>query len=260
MEITPLLPLPVSATRFGFDSVPLTTARRRQLDQLMAALGIVPPSELRWDLLDLALVHPSMSADRNYEHLEFVGDAVVRLATAEFLTEVYSSAKVGDLAAIRSVLVSDRTLAEIAKSYNLDRYLLVASSAAGDQAGANTRLADALEAVMAAFYLSCQNLTLVRPWLDPHWQIRAEEIRQDPARQNYKAALQEWTQGHYKVLPEYQVREHNVAHGDRERFSAEVWIQGQCLGQGTGHSIKAAQQAAAKIAFLVLSEPPLPAP
>jgi ribonuclease III len=259
MESTSSLQLPVSATRLVPDSVPLTPARRRQLDQLMVTLGIEPPLGLRWDLLDLALIHPSVSADRNYEHLEFVGDAVVRLATAEFLTEVYNSAKVGDLAAIRSVLVSDRTLAEIAKSYSFDRYLLVASSAAGDNAGANTRLADALEAVMAAFYLSCQNLTLVRPWLDPHWQTRAEEIRQDPARQNYKAALQEWTQGHYKVLPDYRVTELNIAHGDRERFSAEVWLQGQCLGTGIGHSIKAAQQAAAKIAFLALAEPDVPA-
>jgi ribonuclease III len=258
MKGTSLLPLPVSATRLVPDSVPVTPARRRQLDLLMVTLGIEPPLGLRWDLLDLALIHPSVSADRNYEHLEFVGDAVVRLATAEFLTEVYSSAKVGDLAAIRSVLVSDRTLAEIAQSYGLDRFLLVASSAAGDSAGANTRLADALEALMAALYLSCQNLTLVRPWLDPHWQIRAEEIRQDPARQNYKAALQEWTQGHYKVLPDYKVIERNVAHGDRERFSAEVWLQGQCLGTGIGHSIKAAQQAAAKIAFLALAEPDLP--
>jgi ribonuclease III len=237
----------------GSNVVPLSEARRRQLDQLVSRLNLGATGRLRWDLLDLALIHPSMSADRNYEHLEFVGDAVVRLATAEFLTEVYGEAKVGDLAAIRSVLVSDRTLAEIAKDYGFDRYLLVASSAAGDLAGASTRLADSLEAVMAALYLSCQDLSLVRPWLDPHWRVRAEEIRQDPARQNYKAALQEWTQAHYKQLPEYQVTELNVAHGDRERFSATVWLQGQCLGAGTGHSIKAAQQAAAKVAFLAFA-------
>ncbi len=75
------------------------------------------------------------------------------------------------------------------------------------------------------------------------------EVRSDPARQNYKAALQEWTQGRYKTLPEYRVEETNQIHGDRQRFAAEVWFQGQNLGGGKGPSIKAAEQAAAKEAL-----------
>jgi ribonuclease-3 len=104
---------------------------------------------------------------------------------------------------------------------------------------------------LGALYLSTHTLKLIRPWLDPHLQSLAEEIRSDPARQNYKAALQEWTQAHYKALPDYRVTESS----DRdlsERFAAEVWFQGQCLGQGTGRSIKAAEQAAAQRAFLAI--------
>jgi ribonuclease-3 len=78
----------------------------------------------------------------------------------------------------------------------------------------------------------------------------AAEIRQDPARQNYKDALQEWSQAHYKVLPEYRLQETSLVHGDANRFTAEVWLQGRRLGAGTGRTKKAAEQAAAKQAFL----------
>ncbi|NJN29905.1 MAG: ribonuclease III [Synechococcales cyanobacterium RM1_1_8] len=223
--------------------------RHQQLEQLLLKLGLADLGRVQWSLLDLALTHSSASATANYEQLEFVGDAVLRLAAAEFLLETYGQAAVGDLAALRSVLVSDRILAEIARSYRLDKYIQMSASAAGDQAGFASRQADALEAVMGALYLSTHDLSLVTPWLLPHLAPLAERIRQDPARQNYKAALQEWSQGKWKELPDYRVEEASVRHGDRERFKAEVWLQGCCWGTGRGPSIKAAQQAAAQMAF-----------
>lgn len=224
--------------------------RQKQLWQFLQKLGLPEQVSVQWALLDLALTHPSISAEANYEQLEFVGDAVVRLATSEFLFEMYPDCLVGEFAAIRSVLVSDRTLAQMAQSYGLERYLLVSSSAANDKAGETSRLADALEAVLGALYLSTHTLELVRPWLDPQLQQLVAEIRKDPALQNYKDALQEWTQSHYKNLPEYRLKEISFVHGDAHRFTAEVWLQNRCLGEGKGRSKKAAEQAAAKQAFL----------
>lgn len=223
--------------------------RQKQLRQLIQKLGLPELTPVQWGLLDLALTHPSVSTEANYEQLEFVGDAVVRIAASELLFELYPEALVGEFAAIRSVLVSDRILAQIAQRYGLDRYLLVSSSAASDRAGETSRLADAFEAVLGALYLSTHTLELVRPWLDPHLQQLATEIRQDPARQNYKDALQEWTQAHYKLLPQYRLKETSFVHGDNQRFTAEVWLQDRLLGEGTGRSKKAAEQAAAKQAF-----------
>lgn len=231
------------------DQADLDPKRRKQLERLVLKLGLEDYAKLRWPLLDLALTHSSASTEANYEQLEFVGDAVVRLATAEFLLETYDQAPVGDLAALRSVLVSDRMLAQIAQTYRLDKYIIMSASAAGDRAGFLSRQADALEAVMAALYLSTGDLSYVLPWLLPHLAPLAEKIRRDPAHQNYKAALQEWSQGKWKCLPDYRVEEASVIHGDRERFRAEVWLQGCCWGEGRGPSIKAAQQAAARIAF-----------
>lgn len=224
--------------------------RQKQLQSLVQKLGLTAQARIQWHLLDLALTHPTVSAQANYEQLEFVGDAVVRLAVAEVLWETYPNCPVGEFAAIRSVLVSDRILASLAEYYGLALYLLVAGSATTDQAGEESRLADAFEAVLGALYLSTHTLELVRPWLDPHFKQLAVEIRADPARLNYKAALQEWTQAHFKVLPEYRVQE--ISHA-QERFTAEVWLRGQQLGQGKGRSIKAAEQAAAQVAFLALS-------
>ncbi|MFM6066802.1 MAG: ribonuclease III family protein, partial [Sphaerospermopsis kisseleviana] len=148
----------------------------------------------------------------------------------------------------------DRILAKLAREYGLELYLLVAGSATADLVGQESRLADAFEAVLGALYLSTHNLDLIRPWLDPHFQDLAREIRLDPARLNYKAALQEWTQAQFKVLPEYRVVEVNQPHRSHERFVAEVWLHEKMLGQGKGRSIKAAEQAAAKVAYLAITE------
>ena len=229
--------------------------RQKQLQSLVNRLGLPTQAPVKWRLLDLALTHPTVSAEANYEQLEFMGDAVVRLVAAEVLWETYPNCPVGEYAAIRSVLVSDRILAQLADEYGFELYLLVAGSATGDKAGQETRLADAFEAVLGALYLSTHSMELVRPWLDPHFKKLAAQIRSDPARLNYKAALQEWTQAHFKVLPEYRVQETPQPHGALERFTAEVWLQGRRLGGGTGRSIKAAEQVAAQVAFLALSNP-----
>lgn len=228
--------------------------RQKQLETLVKKLGLPTQAPIKWQLLDLALTHPTVSAEANYEQLEFVGDAVVRLVAAQMLWETYPNSPVGEFAAIRSVLVSDRILAQIATEYGLELYLLVAGSATTDKVGQETRLADAFEAILGALYLSTHTLELVRPWLDPHFQQLAAHIRSDPARLNYKAALQEWTQANFKILPEYRVQEAPQSNGSVERFSAEVWLQGRRLGQGTGRSIKAAEQAAAQEAFLALTD------
>jgi ribonuclease III len=224
-------------------------SRQKELEKLVEKLGLPNNSAIKWHLLDLALTHSSASAKANYEQLEFVGDAVVRLTASELLFEIYPDCSVGEFAAIRSILVSDRILFKIAESYGFDRYLIVASSALSDKTGAESRLADALEAVLAAFYLSTHTLELIRPWLDPHFQRLAAEIRSDPARQNYKAALQELTQGKYKVLPKYSVQETGTVQGGEDRFTAEVRLQEELLAWGKGRSIKAAEQAAAQAAF-----------
>lgn len=231
--------------------------RQRELEQLVEKLGLSSDLPLQWQMLDLALTHPTSSVDANYQQLEFVGDAVVRLAAAELLLDTYPNAPVGEFAAIRSELVSDRVLAEIADCYGLEAYLLMSASTKRDAKGRQSRLADAFEALTGALYLSTHTLELVRPWLDTHFKPLAEKIRSCPAKLNYKHALQGWTQTNYKSLPEYRVRETQMLGSQvlrlEERFTAEVWVQGKRRGSGKGRSKKAAEQAAAQEAFVWLT-------
>ncbi len=225
----------------------------RDLDALIAQLQL-PAAAVNRDLLNLALIDISSSADENNEKLEFLGDAALRLAAAEFLMERYPQMSVGEMSAVRSQLVSDRVLATLAKRYQLYRYLLLSASARGDKAGTESRLADTFEAILGALYLSAGNLSLIRPWLDAHLERLTEELYSDPAKQNYKAALQEFTQSHYKALPTYRASQISQVHGDEERFQAQVWFQAKLWGEGKGRSIKMAEQAAAKVAFNQLQQ------
>ena len=228
--------------------------RKQQLQKLVIKLGLPATASVDWKLLDLALIHPSVSTTHNYEQLEFVGDAVVRLVAAELLLETYPDEPVGEFAAIRSIMVSDRVLAGLAERYGIEPYLVIGSNATGNPVGRQSWLADAFEAILGALYLSTHNMDLVRPWLDDALKVQAEEVRNDPARQNYKDALQEWTQGNYKILPTYKVKENPKSQKHETRFISEVWLRDRLLGKGSGRSKKRAEQAAAKSAFLTLQE------
>ena len=229
------------------------TADDLDLFALIDQLGI-PSSAIKPDLLALALVDISSSAAANNEKLEFLGDAALRLAAAEFLMERYPRMALGDMSAVRSHIVSDRVLATIAKHYHLSRYLQLSKSAQGDKAGADSRLADAMEAMLGALYLSAGNLSLIRPWLDRHFVRLTDELQGDPAKQNYKAAVQELTQSHCKDLPYYEVTEISQVHGDIERFLAQIWFQERLWGEGKGRSRKMAEQAAAKVSLGALQQ------
>jgi len=218
------------------------------LAPLLKQLG-VPPEQVRQDLLQLALVDISSSATENNEKLEFLGDAALRLAAAEFLMETYPTMALGEMSAVRSQIVSDRVLATLAKHYNLGQHLILSKSAAGDKAGEDSRLADTFEAMLGALFLSTGNLSLIHPWLDLHFERLTKDLRTDPARDNYKAALQELTQSKFKSLPTYTVTEISQVHGDEERFRAEAWFREKLWGTGKGRSMKMAQQAAAKEAY-----------
>lgn len=230
-----------------------TPGRQRRLTQLVEKLGITAPGNINWSLLDRALTHPTFSPN-HYEQLEFIGDAVLRLVSSEVLLKAYPQMTEGELSAIRAAIVSDRILAQIAEQYGLDRYILMGASAKGDKTGKESRLAAAFEALLAALYLSTRDFSLLDDWFNECLRNFADTVQQDPALQNYKGALQRFTQAHYHQLPEYKVSDIGTVHGDKERFLAEVWLQGKQWGQGKGQSKKSAEQMAAQAALLAFEQ------
>ncbi len=223
--------------------------RQKELKQLLNRIQI-PDQTINWDLLDQALIHPSFSTSYNNDYLEFFGDSVLRMVVVTFLRNTYSDRPVGDLAALRSHLVSDKVLAAIADGYGFDRFLVMGESARRDPKTSLSRLANSFEAFLGALYLSTKNFSLIDHWLQPHLERISATILAQPAFGNSKAGLQELTQANWHILPEYKA----IACDQPEMFMVEVWINSKCWGTGKGSSIKSAQQAAAAIALPTLSQ------
>jgi ribonuclease-3 len=211
----------------------------------------------RRELLAEALSHSSYANEhraaglRSNERLEFLGDSVLGFVTAEFLFRQHPDLPEGDLTRIRAALVCEQSLYEAAQRLDLGRHLKLGR---GEEGGGGRRrpsiLADAMEAVFAAVYLdggiAAADALIHRLLLDAEREEVVEERRRD-----YKTALQELVQRQAdQVLTYRMVGEEGPDHN--KTFVAEVRLNGQPLGTGSGHSKKEAEQAAAKTALEAL--------
>ena len=208
-------------------------------------------------LLGEALSHSSYANEHRAAHLnsnerlEFLGDSVLGFVTAEFLFVQHPDLPEGDLTRIRAALVCEQSLYEVARKLGLGQYLKLGR---GEEAGGGRErisiLADATEAVFAAVYLdggiTAASALIHRVLLDAEREEVVEERRRD-----YKTALQELVQRQADQVLTYQmVREEGPDHA--KTVAAEVLLNGEALGTGSGHSKKEAEQAAAKAALQAL--------
>ena len=230
------------------------------LQELLIRLGLQQPAdEAALQPLRTALTHTSAELEVNHEELEFLGDAVLRLACAEFLEENNSKLSVGERSAFRAQLVSDRWLAELAAELQLDGLIKQGSATAADTTARATVRAECCEALVGAVYLAWGGadggLHAVRQWLDPQWQRSCLELAEDPHRHNWKSALQELTQAQQAGLPSYATTEENSNHGDQRRFRSVVSVNAKEKGCGWGPSRRLAEQEAAREALEQLKPP-----
>jgi len=223
------------------------------LDVDPAALLQAGPAGSCWALIEEALSHSSAGLPVNHERLEFLGDAVLRLAASDFLRLEQPRLPVGRHAALRAQLVSDRWLAELGSRCRLERVWHLGAMAAGDGAGRATVYAEISEALIGALYLAGGagqgGLDPVVRWLSPHWRRSLAAYLADPDLDNWKSALQEWSQGQGLGLPAYSCHEISQVHGDRERFCCQVQLSaaaGVERAEGRGPSRRAAEQQAAR--------------
>lgn len=230
------------------------------LQELLIRLGLQQPAdEAALQPLRTALTHTSAGLEVNHEELEFLGDAVLRLACAEFLEQNHPNLSVGERSAFRAQLVSDRWLAELAAELQLDGLIKQGSATAADTTARATVRAECCEALVGAVYLAWGGadggLHAVRQWLDPQWQRSCLELASDPHRHNWKSALQELTQAQHAGLPSYATTEENSNHGDQRRFRSVVSVNAKEQGCGWGPSRRLAEQDAAREALEQLKPP-----
>lgn len=223
--------------------------RLKELEQLCDRLGM---HFGRMAILHEALCHSSYAAEvpgtKDYERLEFFGDAVLKFVISEYLLERFPEYDEGQLTEIRSVLVSDKTLAELAATLNLSKYILL-----GRQVQMRPSIvAQSFEAVLGAVYtdlglIYAQNL-VVRLFGN-----LATSVDRDEIKDNFKAELQEFTQSKAQGVPIYTVQKTDGPPHDPV-FLVNVSIAGTVIAEGSGRSKKMAEQEAAKAALEELSK------
>ena len=173
-------------------------------DTIFALQKVIDYVFNRPELLQLAITHRSVSGKQNNERLEFLGDSIVNMVTAQFLFEKFPGAKEGQLSRLRSTLVSGAHLAKVAQSLEIGQFLHLG---AGELKSGGFRresiLADAIEAIVGAMYLDggmqpCREC-LAR-WFAPSIDDLTLTIPKDG-----KTRLQEYLQARQEPLPKYEV-------------------------------------------------------
>ena len=202
-----------------------------------------------------ALRHRSILSDDkyesfdSYERLEFLGDAVLDLITAEILFKKYPTKDEGFLTKIRAKLVRGETLSDFTTKLGIDSLLELAEGR-NKPPLSKSILADVFESIIAAIYITkgySDAYRFVDKVISKH--VDFEELIHTV--DNHKSALLELTQARKMSLPKYELI-NEIGPGHDKIFEIKVLIDGIELGFGDGKSKKSAEQKAAEMALKTL--------
>ena len=242
----------------------LGAERKRELQQFSKS------ARLRFkslELLNLSLTHRSAAnelllrssrnqgipADRlNNERLEFLGDAILGAITASLLYMRFPEKAEGELAKIKSVVVSEEILSGLALELCLDAALILGKGE--EQTGGRAKkaiLADAMEALIGAIYLD-SGFKAAEDFVSPRIDLEIDRVLEKRVHQDYKSLLQELSQRLYKSYPLYKLVKRTGPEHER-LFWMEVSVNGKNYGPCTGRNKKTAEQEAARLAWEALN-------
>jgi len=192
-----------------------------------------------------ALTHRSFGTPHN-ERLEFLGDSLLNCSVATLLYERFPKLPEGDLSRLRAALVNQRSLAEVAVELGLGERLRLGE---GELKSGGFRrpsiLADAVEALLGAVFLDA-GFDATRSAVERLLESRLASAANQPVDKDPKTALQELLQGRGLALPRYSVQK-TEGEAHEQTFIVECRVDDLGLSaSGTGHSRRAAEQAAAQ--------------
>ena len=195
-------------------------------------------------LLRRALTHRSAPGPNN-ERLEFLGDAVLQLVISELVFEKTQDASEGQLSRLRSTLVKDTTLAEVAEGLGIGEHLILGSGE--KKSGGHRRssiLADTLEAIFGAVYLDA-GLDGARKIIHKAYGDRLHDLPEAADLRDPKSRLQELLQSRNLALPDYTI-EKTSGKAHKQSFEVACSIaELDAVTIGTGSSRRDAEQEAA---------------
>ncbi|MDY6272882.1 MAG: ribonuclease III [Selenomonadaceae bacterium] len=227
-----------------------SAARKGELLALAQRLGVTFHDI---GLLHTALIHTSYANEAqgrvaHNERLEFLGDAVLELASSTYLYTHFPSLPEGELTKTRASIVCSAALAKIAARLGLGEYLLLGhgEEMSGGRAR-TTNLEDAFEAVLGAIYLD-QGWETARDYALRQLAPEFDQVRHGENLQDYKTLLQELVQKTPGSTIAYELLEATGPdHAKHYRYA--VVINGKTCGEGEGSSKKEAEQQAARMAL-----------
>lgn len=228
----------------------LSSGRRKILKDFERASGV---RFNHHELLNQAFSHRSYANEvpgilENNERLEFLGDSVLGLVVSAYLYHVLTDRPEGELARIKSFVVSEDILSEVARRLNVHECLLIGRGE--ENSGGRMKkglLADALEAVFGAMYLDTgfeETQKFILKLLVPE----INRVLEDRHKKDYKTLLQELVQKNYKTYPRYNLVNKTGPDHDKT-FFMEVQVNNVTMGEGCGKNKKEAEQIAAGEAY-----------
>nr|WP_051004344.1 ribonuclease III [Treponema primitia] len=234
----------------------LSPERKKELAAFAKTAGIRFRS---LELLNLSFVHRSVANESglryNNERLEFLGDAILGAVTATLLYQGLTDKPEGDLAKIKSVVVSEDILSGIARELQIDSLLILGRGE--ELSGGRTKnaiLADAMEALIGALYLD-SGYKAAHTFVSSRIGPEIKRVLDNRHHRDYKSLLQELSQHLYRKYPAYRLLKRSGPEHDRF-FWIEVTVDDKTFGPGMGKNKKTAEQEAARIAYDALSQLP----
>ena len=212
-------------------------------EELQKSLGYQFKDE---KLITEALTHRSYSKDFNNERLEYLGDAVLDLIVGEYLYHLFPKAEEGILSKLRAALVNEESFDKLAKRLNLGKYLFLSPAEENNRGREKPSiLSSAFEALIGALYLEAgfekAKEVALKLLKEEYPKITPEELLKD-----YKTTLQEITQAHFGVVPEYRLLS-ATGPDHKKEFEIGVFINDKEYARAKGRSKKAAQQEGARL-------------
>lgn len=191
--------------------------------------------------------HKNSSFEHN-ERLEFLGDAVLELASTSFLFKKYPKRNEGELTSFRAALVNTNTLSEVASKLGFNDFLLLSKGESKDTGRARQYiLADTFEAMIGAIYLD-QGYDAAYTFIDTNLLVLTDEIVKTGSWIDAKSYFQERSQEVLSVTPLYEtIQEEGPDHN--KYFTVAVKIKDETIATGKGKSKQEAEQEAARNAL-----------
>lgn len=204
-------------------------------------------------VLERALTHTSCRLENNFsnERLEFLGDAILGMIISDYLYKALPHYSEGELTKIKSVVVSQTTLAKVSLEANLKEFLSVGRGLNDRNFFPKSLLANVFEAIIAAIYLdggieAAYNFTI------KYLKKEVDIVCKNQHEKNYKSLLQQYSQKEYSVTPSYRVLQ-QIGPDHGKQFEVIVLVRDNEYGKGWGKSKKEAEQSAAKETLKILA-------